>query len=212
MAELDLHEQEQVDALKAWWKENSRWLIGMVVVALLAYAGSQYWKRYQTTRNAEAARLYAEVERQMASNDAKRVADAAAALVDRYGSSAYAPRGQLLAAQASMIAGDPAQARVQLQWVVEHARETGLQDAARLKLASMLLDEQKYDEALKLLDAAHPDSFTGLYVDLKGDVLSAQGKVEEARAAYRLAYERTDAGSMYRELIRLKLDGLGEGK
>lgn len=212
MAELDLQEQEQVDALKAWWKENSRWLIGAVMVGLLGYAGTQYWKKYQAGQNAEAARLYAEVERQTASNDAKRVADAAAALVSRYGGSAYAPRAQLLAAQASMQAGDVAQAKVQLQWVMENASETGLQDTARLKLASILLDEQKYDEALRYLDAAHPDSFTGLYVDLKGDVLSAQGKVDEARAAYQLAYDRTDAGSMYRELIRLKLDGLGAAK
>lgn len=212
MAELDLHEQEQVDALKAWWKENSRWLIGAVVVGLLGFIGTQYWKQYQTTRNAEAAMMYSEVERQMASNDAKRVADAAAALVSRYGSSAYAPRAQLLAAQVSMQAGDEAQAKAQLQWVIEHAEETGLQDTARLKLASILLDEKKYDEALRQLDAAHPDSFTGLYVDLKGDVLSAQGKVDEARAAYQLAYDRTETRSMYRELIRLKMDGLGAAK
>ena len=209
MAELDLHEQEQVDALKAWWKENGKWVVGVLVVGLLGFAGMQYWKSHQASQAAEAAKLYSEVMKQTETNDAKRIGDAADALVSRYGSSAYAPRAQLVAAQASLQARDVAHAKVQLQWVIEHASESGLQDTARLKLASVLLDEKKYDEALKQLDAAHPESFTGLYADLKGDVLSAQGKTEEARAAYQQAYDKTDAQSVYRNLIQLKMDGLG---
>jgi predicted negative regulator of RcsB-dependent stress response len=209
MSSLDLQEQEQVDALKAWWKENGKWVIGAIVVGLLGFAGIQFWKSHQAGQAAEAAKLYAEVVKQAGSNDPKRVGDAADALVSRYGSSAYAPRAQLLAAQSSLQARDVVHAKVQLQWVVEHASETGLQDAARLKLASVLLDEKKYDEALKQLDATHPEAFTGLYSDLKGDVLSAQGKVAEARAAYQQALDKTDAKSGYRNLIQLKLDGLG---
>jgi predicted negative regulator of RcsB-dependent stress response len=212
MSSLDLQEQEQVDALKAWWKENSKWLIGAVVVGLLGFSGIKYWKSYQASQAAEASKLYVEVLKQASSNDAKRISDASDALVSRYGSSAYASRAQLLAAQANLQARDIARAKVQLQWVIEHSSETGLQDSARLKLASVLLDEKKYDEALKQLEATHPESFTGLYADLKGDVLSAQGKVAEARAAYQLAYDKTDAKSMYRNLIQLKMDGLGSAK
>jgi predicted negative regulator of RcsB-dependent stress response len=209
MSSLDLQEQEQVEALKAWWKENGKWVIGVLVIGLLSFAGTRYWKNHQANQAADAAKLYAEVVKQASTNDAKRIGDAADALVSRYGSSAYAPRAQLLAAQASLQARDVAHAKVQLQWVIEHASETGLQDTARLKLASMLLDEKKYDEALKQLDAAHPESFTGLYADLKGDVLSAQGKVVEARTAYQQAFDKTDAKSSYRNLIQLKMDGLG---
>jgi predicted negative regulator of RcsB-dependent stress response len=212
MSNLDLQEQEQIDALKAWWKENGNWVIGAIVIGLLGFAGTRYWKSYQSGQAAEAARLYVEVQKQVASNDAKRIGDAADALVSRYGSSAYAPRAQLLAAQASLQARDVAHAKVQLQWVIEHASETGLQDTARLKLASVLLDEKKYDEALKQLEATHPESFTGLFADLKGDVLSAQGKNAEARAAYQQAYDKTDAKSAYRNLIQLKMDGLGSAK
>ncbi len=212
MAELDLHEQEQVDALKAWWNDNGKWVIAVVVVGLLGFAGMQFWKSYQASQAAEAGKLYVEVIKQVATNDAKRIGDAADALASRYGSSAYAPRAQLLAAQASLQAKDVPHAKAQLWWVIEHAQETALQDTARLKLASMLLDEKKYDEALKQLDAAHPESFTGLYADLKGDVLGAMGKVAEARVAYQQALDKTDAKSMYRNLIQLKLDGLGNAK
>lgn len=212
MSTLDLQEQEQVDALKAWWKENGKWLVAAVVIALLGYAGMQFWKSHQAQQAGEASKLYAEVEKQTLSNDPKRVNDAVAALVDKFGGSAYAPRAQLLAVQANVQAKDMTRAKTQLQWVIEHASETGLQDTARLKLASILLDEKNYDEALKQLNATHPEAFTGLYADLKGDVLSAQGKIEEARTAYKQALDKIEAKSMYRNLVQLKLDGLGDAK
>lgn len=212
MSNLDLQEQEQVDALKAWWKDNGKYVIGVLTAGLLAFAGMQYWKSHEASQAEEAAKLYAQVMKQVASNDAKRIGDAADALVSRFGSSAYAPRAQLVAAQASLQAKDAARAKSQLLWVVEHSKETGLQDTARLKLASVLLDEKKYEEALKHLEATHPESFTGLYADLKGDVLSAMGKNNEARQAYQLALDKTDSKSTYRNLIQLKLDGLGATK
>ena len=84
--------------------------------------------------------------------------------------------------------------------------------AARLRLAGILLDEKKYDEALKLLSAKSTDAYAALYADLKGDVLAAQGKPAEARAAYQLALDKSAAASQYRALIELKLDALGDAK
>lgn len=212
MSTLDLQEQEQVDALKSWWKENGKWVIGVAIVGLLGLAGMQYWKKHQATQAAEASKLFAEVQKQTMSNDPKRVNDAVAALVDRFGGSAYAPRAQLLAVQVNVQAKAIPLAQTQLHWVIEHATESGLQDAARLKLASILLDEKQFDDALKLLNATHSESFTGLYADLKGDVLSAQGKKEDAKVEYKQALTKIDEKSMYRNLVQLKLDGLGDVK
>ena len=212
MSMIDLQEQEQLDALKAWWKDNSKWLITTVVAVLVAYAALTFWKSYQGKQAAEASTLYAEVLKQVASNDPKRINDSVVALVEKYSGTAYAPRAQLLAVQANIQAKDLVRAKSQLEWVIAHASESGLQDTARLKLSSILLDEKKFDEAIKLLDATHPDAFVGLFSDLKGDVLAAQGKTEEARVAYKQAYDKMDSKSSYRNLIQLKLDGLGGAK
>ncbi len=212
MAALDMHEQEQVDALKSWWKDNGKWVVVAVIAGVVIFGATRGWQMYQAKQGAAAATLYSEVLQQIATNDSKRINDATAAIVAQYGSTGYAARAQLLAAQANIQFKDNAKAQSQLQWVIEHAAEPGLQDTARLKLASLLLDEKNYDGALKLLDAAHPDAFSGLYVDLKGDVLAAQGKTDEARAAYKQALEKTDAKSMYRSLIQMKLDALGGAK
>lgn len=212
MAALDLQEQEQLDTLKAWWKENGNRLLGVLLIAVVAMGGWRGWQYYQNKQSSEAATLYTGFLQQLESNDAKRVNDAAAAVMDKYAASGYAPRAALLAAQVNEQGKEAARAKTQLQWVIDHAAEAGLKDVARLRLAAVLLDEKNYADAMKLLEAKHPASFDGLYADLRGDVLSAQGKTDEARSAYKLAYEKTDAKSMYRNLIQIKMDALGEAK
>lgn len=209
MATFDLQEQEQVDAFKAWWKHNGKWVLLALALAIGGAAAAQGWKVYKG-KQAAAAALFADLSRQVQSNDPRRINDAAAVMMEKYASSGYATRTALLAAQVNTQAKDVASAKRQLQWVIEHAQEAALKDVARLKLASLLLDEKDYAAALMQLNAAHPEAFNGLYADLKGDVLSAQGKTAEARVAYREAYAKTDAESMYRNLIQMKLDGLGE--
>ena len=210
MSTLDLHEQEQVEILKAWWKENSKMLA--LALVLGGYAAIQGWQSYKSNQALAASTLFVELTRQVDSGDPKRINDAAAAVIDNYAGSAYAPRASLLAAQVNILAKDPARAKVQLQWVIKHASEEGLKHVARLNLASVLLDEKNYAEAQELLEAPHPDSFAGLYADIKGDVLNAQGKKEEARAAYQQALEKIDAKDTYHNLIRMKLDALGSKK
>lgn len=209
MATLDLQEQEQVDAFKHWWKDNGKGVILALALVLVIFGAMKGWHAYKDKQASDAATLFAELSKQVGSNDPKRINDAAAAVMDKYASSAYAPRAALLAAQANIQAKDNAHAKTQLQWVIDHSGEAALKDVARLKLASLLLDEKNYADALALLNAPHPDSFAGLYADLKGDVLSAQGKSEEARTAYQQAFEKIDAKSPYHSLIQMKLDALG---
>lgn len=209
MAALDLEEQEQLAAFKAWWQDNGTWLIGTLLLCVLVVGGWKGWQYYQNKQANESAVMYGEFVKQVESNDIKRVNDAATMVMDKYAGSAYASRAALLAAQFNEQGQDAAKAKSQLQWVIDHSKEVGLQDVARLRLTAILLDEKKYDEAIKLLDAKHQASFDGLFADLKGDVLSAQGKVEEAKTSYKLAYEKVDAKGSYRSLIQMKMDALG---
>ena len=148
----------------------------------------------------------------MATNDAKRINDAAAVVMEKYSGTAYAPRAALIAAQVNAASNDVPHAKVQLQWVIEHASEDGLKSVAGLRLASIMLDEKNYAGSLKLLEEKHADSFDALYADLKGDVLNAQGKPVEARAAYKQAFDKLDAKSDYRNLLQMKLDAFGAAK
>jgi predicted negative regulator of RcsB-dependent stress response len=212
MAVLDSHEQEQLEAFMTWWRANRNQILGGLLIVVVAVSGWRGWQYYRYQQSVEAATLYQQFIQQLASNDTKRINDAAAAVMNKFSSTPYATRAALLAAQVNEQGNDKDRSRAQLQWVIDHAGEDTLKDVARLRLASELLDEKKYADALQLLEAKHPDSFDGLYDDLRGDVLSAQGKIADARSSYKLAYEKIDPQSMYRNLIQMKLDALGEAK
>ncbi len=212
MAVLDLQEQEQLEALKAWWKDNRNQILGGLLIVVVGMGGWRGWQYYQHNQSDGAATLYQQFIEQLPSNDAKRINDAATAVMDKFSSTAYAPRAALVAAQVNKQDHDLARAKTQLQWVIDNSAEATLKDVARLRLAALLLDEKNYADAFALLDAKHTPSFDGLYADLRGDVLSAQGKIDEARSSYKIAYEKFDAQSMYRNLIQMKLDALGSAK
>lgn len=209
MAVLDLQEQEQLDTLKAWWKDNGNWMLGAVLVVVVAMGGWRGWQSYHNKQTIEAATLYQQFEEQLASNDIKRVNDAAAAVMDRYASTPYASRAALIAAQINEQGKQMLRAKTQLQWVIEHAGEEGLKSVASLRMAAILLDEKDYAGAMKQLDSKHAASFDGLYSDMKGDILTAQGKPAEARTAYQQAYNKLEEKSSYRNLVQMKLDALG---
>ncbi len=97
-----------------------------------------------------------------------------------------------------------------MSWVAENGKDE-IRDLARLRLAAVQLDEQAYDEALKQLDAKHAPALDVRFLELKGDVLSAQGKKADARVAYKAALEKMgDKSGAGRELLQQKLDSQGE--
>jgi predicted negative regulator of RcsB-dependent stress response len=212
MAVYDLEEQEQIDEMKAWWKQYGGLVILVAVVALLTVAGMRGWSYYQARQGVEAGELYSQLQGAVGANDPKKVQDIAGVITDRYKRTGYAAFAALAAAKAAFETGDRASAKSRLQWVVDNGRDAETRDIARLRLAAVLLDEKSYDEALKLLETAHVETFSALYADLKGDVLVGQGKPQEARAAYQTALDKSDSKSGYRALLQVKLDALGAVK
>jgi len=206
----DLQEQEQLEELKAWWKEYGNVVILGVTLAALVVAGFQGWRYYRNSQSLAAVALYEQLEEAERTGDRRKVRDIAGEITARYGSTPYGAFAALSAARVSFEGGDLAEAKSRLTWVVEHARRDEIRDIARLRLAGVLLDEKNYGEALKLVEAKPEDTMAGLYADLKGDILLAQGNNADARSAYQLALDRSEAGSPYRATLQLKLDSLGE--
>lgn len=208
----DLEEQDQIAALKSWWKEYGNVVTIGVAACALSLAGFQGWRFYQHSQAMGAVALYEQLDQAERARDHKRVRDIAGQITGKYGATMYGAFAALNSARASFESGDLAAAKSQLQWVMDNTKEDEIRDVARLRLAGVLLDEKNYAEALKLVDAKPVESMTGLYADLKGDILLMQGRKAEARSAYQLALDKSEAGSAYRSAIQLKLDSLGETK
>ncbi len=209
MSAYDLEEQEQLAELKAFWKEHGNLIVIAASAALVALAGYRVWHWYQNSQAKDASAIYAELEQAAATNDTRKLRDDAGKLIEQYPRTLYAALGGLLAAKSHFDAGDLKNARSQLQWVIDHASDADVQAIARLRLVNVMVDEKAYGDALQVLSAKPPPSFEPLFESLRGDVLAAEGKDAEARAAYQAALAKLppqDAPA--RELLQMKLDGV----
>lgn len=206
---LDLEEQEQLDAVKHFWKRYGNlitWLLILVLGGYAAWNGWNWWQRDQATK---AGAMFDELDRAAQAGDAEKSNRVFNDLKDRYPATAFAQQGGLLSAKLQADSGKPDLAQATLAWVASNAAETEYQTIARLRLAGLLLDEKKFDDALKQLDAATAPSFESLVADRRGDVLFAQGRVDDAKAAYSKAWLLMDPKVEYRRLIGAKLAALG---
>lgn len=206
---LDLQEQEQVDALKAFWQQYGNLITWGLVAALLVYSGITGWQYWQREQAAKAGAMFDELDRAVNAGDADKTARVFGDLKERYPRTAYAQQAGVLAAKLQFDKGKADDARASLSWVIEHAVEDEYRMLARLRLAALMLDAKQYDDALKQLDAVPDGPFAALAADRRGDVLLAQGKKAEARAAYERAYKLMDNKVEYRQLVDAKLTALG---
>lgn len=207
--QLDLQEQEQLDALKAFWNRQGNLITWLLVLVLAAYAGWNGWQWYQRDQAAKAGAMFDELDRAARAGDAERSGRIFADLQARYPGTALAQQGGLLAARVQFDKGQADAARASLAWVAEHGVEDEMRTVARLRLAALQADAKQHDEALKTLAAATAPGFEGLVADRRGDVLLAQGKPAEARAAYEAAYQALAERLDYRRLVEAKLTALG---
>jgi predicted negative regulator of RcsB-dependent stress response len=207
---LDLEEQEQVAELRAWWQQYGTLIAVLIAAAALALAGWQAWRWYQASQAARAGALYDTLTRAAQTGDAKALRDASGALVESYPRTLYATMGALVAARFHFEHNDLKNAKVQLEWAAQHSPSEEFRDLARLRLASVLLEDKAYDEALRQLDQKHGAAFDAQYAALRGDILVAKNDAAQARAAYKLALEKADSGNAaFRESVRMRLEALG---
>ena len=207
--QLDLQEQEQLDDLKAFWKQYGNLITWSLTLALAAFAAWNGWNWYQREQAVKAAAMHDELDKAAAAGDADKAGRIFADLRERFGRTLYAQQAGLLAAKVQAEKGKADEARASLAWVVENGVEDEAKTVARMRIAGLLLDQKKYDEALKELDAAKAVGFEALVADRRGDVLLAQGKKGDAVAAYKSAWTSMPEKTEYRRVIDAKLTSLG---
>ena len=205
----DLEEQEQIESLKAYWDKYGNFAMTVITVVLVAIAGWRGWNWYETRQSTEAAAVYGQLQVAVQARDLSGTKDAAGTLFEKFGGTAYGQMAALLAARAYHDAGDDKAAKAPLQWAVDKARDEEFRHLARVRLAGILLDEKAFDQALALLPVESAGRFAGAYADRRGDILVAQDKRDEARAAYKLALDKLDERSPLRRVVQIKLDSLG---
>ena len=158
----DFEEQERIAELKAWWEDNRLFVLGAVVAAIVAFAGYRGWVYWQARQADDAAAMYRPLAEAAKAGDAKRIPEAAQAVIDKHPGSYYASEAALVAAKSAFGAGNLVEAGKRLEWVMANGVEEH-RGVARMRLAAVLMEQKKYDDALKVLDAEPRDGWPQAY-------------------------------------------------
>lgn len=194
-----LDEHEQGERVRDWLRRNALGIIGGVALGLGAVGAFKWWQAQTHEQRVRSGEAYQAVLQSLKSGDLKKAQAQAAGLKD----GAFAALVALDLAKAQLDAGQRDAAIASLRGVV--TSDPGLSLVLRQRLARLLIDAGKGQEALQLL--ANAEDPAGL--EARGDAQLALGKRDEARKAYADALTRLDVAAPQRRLLELKLTDAG---
>lgn len=201
-----LTEEQQVEALKKWWKENGVAIIAGLVIGSAALFGWRGWIEYKDTRAAEAFVVYSDFQKSLSANDVDAMAKLKSKLFVDYTTTPYASLVALAAAKKAVEGNDMKSAKESLQWVLDNTRQNQIQHTARTRLVALMVNDAEYDQALTLLTIKNTGGYTAVYEELRGDILLAKGDVAAAHAAYNKALQSDGLSPEGRDAVNLKYE------
>ncbi len=203
-------EEEQVEAIKKWWKENGTAVIVGLSLGLGSLFGWRAWEANTVRTELEASQSYTQLMAHMSEKKYESATAMAEKLIADKADGAYAMLGRLSLAAIAVNAGEHDQAKEQLQIIIDQSNLDEVILTARIRLAQLYLADNDQDKAWSLINTNEPASKPLAYLHLKGDILAAKGDNEGAREAY------TEATGMAQNIskemvavLELKLDNLG---
>ncbi len=205
--EVYANDEERLEVLHRWWKENGTSIIAGALVGALAIAGWNLWQNNQRSVNLQASNLYQQLLLANRENRSDAALKLSERLIQQYPSTAYGDYARLFLARLQVEAGDLPAARQSLEQSLSKTGDEHLKLLARLRLAQVFLGLNDKAAALQQLNGVTEDKlgkFQGVYQELKGDVLVANGQPDAARTAYEKALALNEASPM----LKLKLNDL----
>jgi predicted negative regulator of RcsB-dependent stress response len=209
MTEEYLTDDEQLEVVKRFTREYAPVLIIGALLGAGGLFGWRYYQNYQNEQGLKAAAQFAQLSASLQGNDAAKVRQAANDLITNFPSSPYADQAKLVLARVDVDAGQDANAVAPLTEVMSASKDTELRQIARLRLARVLIDQGKPDDAIKLLSEGNPGSFAGRYHEVHADALYAKNDTAGAVTEYKAALDAADAGGVDATMVEMKLADLG---
>jgi predicted negative regulator of RcsB-dependent stress response len=210
MTEEYLTDDEQLEAVKRFAKEYGTWIVGGLVLGVALLLGLRYYQGAQNGKALEAAGKFGEMTTAIQANDFTKSRTLADGLIKDYPNSPYADQAQLALAGMAVEGGKSADAVAPLTLVMNGSKDTDLRQIARLRLARVLIDQGKPDEAIKTLAEGTPGGFAGRYHEVRGDALNAKKDAAGAITEYKAAMTTSEGSDG--SLLELKIADLGSNE
>lgn len=203
-------EEQQVEAIRKWWRDNKWSVIGGVIIGIAVLWGGRTWIAGQHAHAEAASDVYQMMMAKLENGALDEATADGTALLGRFNDTPYAALASLALAKIKLAQGDMDGAKSHLNWALDNTQQDELKTIARLRLAKILLAEGDTADALaKLAASGDPGAFAAAYEELRGDIQLAAGNASDARAAYQRALAASDPTSPGSRLLQMKLDDLG---
>jgi predicted negative regulator of RcsB-dependent stress response len=215
-------DEEQLEALKGWWKENGSSLLTGIVIVLVVLFGSRQWQGAQLARAEAASDLYENMMPLVADFQTNGLNDASLAILEEsynqlrndHTDTIYTRYAAMMMASVYVAQEDYDQAAAELNWILENPALGFMKQAeeelflgARLRLARVMLAQGQAQQALDLIAAVEPLELGAGYAEIQGDAYLQLGQIEQARSAYERAISMGPGNSSFIELKLLGLEG-----
>jgi len=201
-------EEQQIEALKKWWKENGTSLIVGLFVGVSALFGWRYYSQQNNLHAVQASDLYMQVTQSVGSNNVNdKTLDINNALINDFSDTPYAALSSLILAKVEYEKENIDGAVAQLETAVKHASDEQIKQISSLRLARLYIETENYSAAQAILNISHNAAYDAQYEEIKGDLFNAKGDAEQARVAYDKAISLQ--GTAASKWLKLKRQNLG---
>jgi predicted negative regulator of RcsB-dependent stress response len=195
-------EEQQVEAIKRFWKENG---VAIIVGAVLGLGGLYGWRYYNEQKiigQEYASAAYEKTTQELLKTESGF--SQAQAYIDDNSNTGYALLMAFKLAQQAIERKDLVEAAKHLSFAASKAQNSSIEAIANLRLARVQLEQEQLEQTLLSLDKVTDKAFSAQRQEIKGDVYMAQKLFDKARGAYSSALE----GNANNDVLKMKLDNL----
>ncbi len=205
-------EEEQIEAIKTWWKKNGTALLSGLLVIAISFSGWRYWDQTKTAEASNASATFEVLQMNMQNGTFGEVSRDALKLMQEQPESPYAAAAALMAAKYSFDKGELDEAQDHLKWVISNSTDKALQHVATIRLARMLADKKEYAQAKSVLDGVDENALLpaerGNYDYTSGLLALAESDVPGAKDAFKRVIDNAEASKSLKGIAQIQLDDL----
>ncbi|WP_407552621.1 YfgM family protein [Vibrio parahaemolyticus] len=198
-------EEQQVEAIKDWWKENGK---AVIIGAVVGLGGLFGWRYYQDTviqASETASQSYTTAMNTLQEKGVDAQSDVQA-FIESNEVKEYSVLAALQLAKAQVEAKDFTAALEQLKWAQSNTKDAALSPLISYRIARIETEMGNFDAANTELGKVTETAWAGRIAELRGDIALRQGDKDAAYAAYTEAQQAADASPT----LQMKLDDLAK--
>lgn len=204
----NITDDEQVERLKAWWKENGLAIVLGIVIGLGGVVGVRYWFSYQEQQLSDASDIYTHF---ITANDKKNIdvmKTDVSSLQSNYDGTSYASLATIALSKYYYQSGNTDEAITQLLWAIENPGYDSNSHFSRVQLVRIYIEKGDYASASAQLATVTDAAFDSRYAEARGDIFAQQGNMQAAAEQYQIALTADSSRSNRKKLVQMKLDNI----